>query len=178
LATVERSISSYEPVSVDEAAAFAARFAADYLSWDEDEPERRAAALRQYLADPRSAVLGWSGTGRQRAELVIPGRTVRFHGTVVVEVTARVVLYERTSPAPTRLRDHRDPGPEPIDDPDWPPMGEPAPLLASGPASAPAPAAPGWGPGAGWWVPLAPPVRRHHDGRLVIDLGLDLSSAR
>jgi hypothetical protein len=167
--SVERPLASYDPISLGEATGFAGRFAADYLSWDEDEPERRAMALRQYLADPRSAVLGWSGSGRQRAELVIPGRTVRYQGAIVVEITARVVLYERTSPAPTAMWDQSlDAGRPPID--------QALPPLAAGASSAPAPSAPGWAPNATWWVSLAPPVRRHRDGRLVIDLGLDLSA--
>jgi hypothetical protein len=166
--SVERPLASYEPISLGEASGFAARFAADYLSWDEEEPERRAAALSQYLADPHAAVLGWSGSGRQRADLVIPGRTVRYQGAVVVEITARVVLYQRTG------ADGENTWDQALGD-DWPPMGESTPPLATTPSSAPAPTSSGWTPGAAWWVPLAPPVRRHHDGRLVIDLCLDLS---
>ncbi len=171
-ATVGRSIGAYEQVPVAEATGVAVRFAADYLSWDEDEPERREAALRQYVADPRSAVLGWSGVGRQRVELVVPGRTVDFRGAIVVEINARVALYERVGPPPSRLRDRLGAS----NDPDWPPPGESTPPHATFPASSPPPSAPGWASGAGWWVPLAPPVRRHHDGRLVVDLGLDLSA--
>jgi hypothetical protein len=47
--------------------------------------------------------------------------------------------------------------------------------LAFAPASAPPPTVSGWEPGAAWWVRIAPPVRRDTDGRLVIDLGLDLT---
>lgn len=159
--SVLRSLASYEPIPLAEASGFAARFAADYLSWDEDEPERRVAALRPYLADEQSAVLGWSGTGRQRAEIVTPGRTVRYRAAVIVEVSARVVLYERI-PVAAAASASQAGFPE-----------ETVPSLAFGPASAPAPDTAGWTAGAGWWVRIAPPVRRHPDGRLVVDLNLD-----
>jgi hypothetical protein len=164
--SVERSLASWEPVSVTEACGFATRFAADYLSWDELEPTRRPAALRQYLADPGMADVGWSGRGRQRAEWATAGRTVELAGggVVVVEVTTRVVLYHRTEHATEDV---------------WrPPVGEATPSLAVAPSSAPPTTVRGWEPGAAWWVRIAPPVRRDHDGRLVIDLGLDLSAAQ
>lgn len=159
----ERSLSSWEPVSVSEACGYAVRFAADYLSWDELEPARRTAALRTYLADPGMTAVGWSGRGRQRADLVTAGRTVVLgEGRVmVVEVTARIVGYHRVEVAPEQV---------------WrPPVGEATPPLAFAPASAPPPTVSGWEPGAAWWVRIAPPVRRDTDGRLVIDLGLDLT---
>jgi hypothetical protein len=162
--SVERSLASWEPVSVTEACGYAVRFAADYLSWDELEPTRRPAALRHYLADPGMADVGWSGQGRQRVEWATAGRTVELAGgsVVVVEVTARVVLYHRIPHAPEDA---------------WrPPVGEATPSLAVAPSSAPPPTVPGWEASAGWWVRIAPPVRRDHDGRLVIDLGLDLSA--
>ncbi len=161
--SVERPLASWEPVSVSEACGYAVRFGADYLSWDELEPARRPAALREYLADPAWADVGWSGIGRQRADLVTAGRTVVVAGgsVVIVEVTARVVLYRRTS----------------ADADVWsPPAGEATPSLAFAPSSAPPSTVPGWEPGAAWWVRIAPPVRRDHAGRLVIDLGLDLST--
>ena len=162
--SVERSLASWEPVSVTEACGYAVRFAADYLSWDELEPTRRPAALRQYLADPGMADVGWSGQGRQRAEWATAGRTVELASgsVVVVEVTARVVVFHRTPHAPEDA---------------WrPPVGEATPSLAVAPSSAPPPVVPGWEAGSAWWVRIAPPVRRDHDGRLVIDLGLDLSA--
>jgi hypothetical protein len=161
---VERPLASWEPVGLTEACGYAARFAADYLSWDELEPTRRPAALRQYLADPAMANVGWSGRGRQRAEWATAGRTVELANgaVVIVEVTARVVLYHRTEAAAEQM---------------WrPPVGEATPSLAFAPASAPPTSVPGWEAGAAWWVRIAPPVRRDHDGRLVIDLGLDLSA--
>ncbi|NMI01654.1 hypothetical protein HF526_30790 [Pseudonocardia sp. K10HN5] len=155
---LERSVAALEPIGDAEASAFAARFAADYLSWDEDDPSRRAQVLREYLADPATAALGWSGVGRQRAEVVLPGRTLRTPGgAVVVEVTARVVSYLRTCPHPV------DAGP---------PAGpvEP-PLSAVGPSCAPPPEAAGWRPGASHWARIAPPIRRDRTGRLVVDIG-------
>src|SRR5581483_10832051 len=161
--SVERPLASWEPVAVSEARGYATRFAADYLSWDELEPTRRAAALRTYLADPSMADVGWSGRGRQRADLVTTGHTVVLGEgrIVVVEVTARVVGYHRNNPGGDQFCRA--------------PAGEVTPPLAFAPASAPSPVVTGWEPGAAWWVRIAPPVRRDHDGRLVVDLGLDLS---
>jgi hypothetical protein len=157
-------LASWEPVSVSEACGFAVRFAADYLSWDELEPTRRPAALRTYLADPGMAGVGWPGRGRQRSDLVTAGRTVVLGEgrAVVVEVTARVVGYHRVEVAEEKV---------------WrPPAGEITPPLAFAPASAPPPSVAGWEPDAAWWVRIAPPVRRDPDGRLVIDLALDLTN--
>lgn len=163
LSNVERPLASWEPVSVAEACGYAARFAADYLSWDELEPTRRPTALRTYLADPSMAGVGWSGRGRQRADLVTTGRTVVLGEgrIVVVEVTARIVGYHRT-----------DSGPDHV----WQPsVGEATPPLAFAPAAAPPPVLAGWEPGSAWWVRIAPPIRRDQDGRLLVDLTLDLS---
>lgn len=163
-ASLERALSSWEPLTASEACGYAVRFAADYLSWDELEPARRGAALRTYLADQSMVDTGWSGRGRQRADLVAAGRTVELAAgrVVVVEVTARVVGYHRVDVAPEQV---------------WqPPVGEATPPLAFAPASAPPPSIPGWEQSAAWWVRIAPPVRRDHDGRLVIDLGLDLNN--
>jgi hypothetical protein len=160
--SVERPLASYEPVRTADACGFARRFALDYLSWDEDAPGRRAAALAQYLADADMAQgLGWSGDGRQRADEAVTGRTVQFHGAVIVEITARVTPYYRTDTAPETWQQ---------------PTVETPPPLAIAPSSAPPASAPGWEPGPAWWVPLAPPVRRDHTGRLVIDLALDPSA--
>lgn len=154
-----RSLDAWDPVGDGEAAAFAARFAADYLSFDEDDPAARGQVLRGYLADPRAATLGWSGIGRQRADIVLPGRTLRTeHGTVVVEVTARVVPYRRSAATPSPPL---DPGPGP------PPVS----ASTVGPSCAPAPDAPGWVACPARWVRIAPPVRRDDTGTLVIDLG-------
>lgn len=162
--SLTRSLSSYEPVTETEAIGFAVRFTADYLSWDELEPARRTAALRIYLTDPTTTDIGWSGRGRQRADLVTAGRTVVLGEgrVVVVEVTARIVSYHRAESTPEQV---------------WrPPVGEATPPLSFAPASAPPPTVPGWEPGAAWWARIAPPVRRDRDGRLSVDLSLDLSA--
>ncbi|MDN5750379.1 MAG: hypothetical protein L0H64_18010 [Pseudonocardia sp.] len=156
---LERSLAALEPVSDAEAGPFAARFAADYLSFDQDDPALRAEVLRGYLADPAAALLGWSGRGRQRCEFVLPGRTLRTDdGVVVVEVTARVVTYARSPEV--------DEGPG-VD------VGaaQPGPSSSIGRSCAPSPTGRGWVAGGAHWVQLAPPVRRHRTGRLVIDLG-------
>lgn len=159
VAQLERSISSLQPLADGEAAAFAARFAADYLCFDEDDPRRRAEVLRGYLSDPSAATLGWSGRGRQRADLVLPGRILRTAaGAVIVEVTARVVPYVRThSPAPVEA-DHQAGDEAAVSPP------------AIGPATAPAPSAAGWAAGPAHWVRIAPPVRRGPDGAPMIDI--------
>ncbi len=155
---LHRSIAALDPISDGEAAAFAARFAADYLSFDEDDPSLRAQVLRGYLADPRAATLGWSSLGRQRCDIVLPGRTLRTgDGTVVVEVTARVTPYRRDA-ARSSLADPA---------PDLPPI----PASTVGPSCAPSAAAPGWIACPAQWVRIAPPVRRSDTGALVVDLG-------
>ncbi|WP_145982720.1 hypothetical protein [Pseudonocardia sp. EC080625-04] len=141
--------------SVDpaEAAALAGAFAADLLSWDEDDPARRARAVGAHLASPEGAgLLGWDGTGRQRADLVLPGRIRTDGDRARVDVRVRVV--------PSRRVDTRAPGvPEP--EPDAP-LGEPA--------AAPAPAARGWRGLAARWVRIEVTVVRDGD-RLVVDAG-------
>lgn len=152
-----RSVASLEVVSDAEASVFAARFAADYLSWSEDDPTRRAEVLRTYLADARGATLGWHAQGRQRADSPIPGRLDRrADTTVIVEVWVRVTAYQRDS----------DTAPEPIAGSDTEPYG------AAEPSCAPAPHAPGWTPGAPGWLCMAIPVARDQAGRLVVDPAL------
>ena len=136
-----------------EASALAGAFAADLLSWDEDDPARRGRALGTHLASTEgAALLGWTGTGRQRADLVLPGRVLPDGDRVHVDVRVRVVPYRRV--------DARTPGvPEP----------EPAEPLG-GPAAAPAPAARGWRGLGARWVRLEVAVVRT-GGRLVVDTG-------
>jgi hypothetical protein len=89
-------VAALAPISDDQARGFAARFTADYLSWDEDAPQRRWQVLAGYFPDPAAAVLGWSGRGRRHVDLVIPSVVTRLSPQrVVVETTARVVLHER-----------------------------------------------------------------------------------
>jgi hypothetical protein len=125
-----------------EAASVAAAFAADYLSWDEAEPSRRGRALAPYLAgfvvEEDLWHVGWSGAGRQRVDIALPGTTGRLSpGRVLVHVRVRVTPYVRlTAPAPDR-RDTVD--------------------LLPVPAAAPALAATGWKSiGAYWYEVLVP----------------------
>jgi hypothetical protein len=139
-----------------EASAFAARFATDYLSFDEDDPTRRPESLRDYLADPRASGLGWSGTGRQWADAPLPGRIERRSDVVVfVEVSLRVTAYSRVCPS-------SDPSVVYADEP----------LHAIAPSSAPAGDPDAWMAGRAWWVQMAVPVTRDQVGRLVVDLAL------
>ncbi|ODU02279.1 MAG: hypothetical protein ABS81_17980 [Pseudonocardia sp. SCN 72-86] len=143
-----------ETVGELEAAAFAGRFVAEFLSWDEDDPARRAEVLRPLLRDPSGATLGWSGTGRQRVETVLPGRTLRTPcGGVIVEVTARVRTFRRTSPRP-------DQAPAPAE------------AHAADASCCPPDSSPGWVPAEAAWTRVAPPVVRLPDGELGIDLAL------
>ena len=74
----------------DAAAAFAGAFVAEYLSWDESDRQRRAAALSAYIGRPANALWGWSGLGRQRADLVLVGPVeVTPDSYYVVDVRAR-----------------------------------------------------------------------------------------
>ncbi|AEA28836.1 hypothetical protein Psed_6755 (plasmid) [Pseudonocardia dioxanivorans CB1190] len=137
-----------------EGAAFAGRFVAEFLSWDEDDPTRRAQVLRTLLRDPRGATLGWSGAGRQRVEVVLPGRTLRTEcGGLIVEVTARVLSFQRTCPRPHTITPPTDTDPAVM-------------------SCCPPPSGAGWAPGESSWTRLAPPVVRLPSGELKIDLGL------
>lgn len=137
-----------------EAAALAAAFAADYLSWDEDDPDRRGRVLVTYLAAPgrHPAQLGWTGTGRQRAEFALPGRTrPDGDGRLLVDVRVRVTPYRAVG-------EH------------GPAVEHGGPAVAGIPAAAPAPTGRGWRSLASVWVRLSVPVL--HDGhRIVVDAG-------
>jgi hypothetical protein len=142
-----------------DAAALAAAFAADYLSWDEDDPGRRGRALADHLemsvGDP--ALLGWDGRGRQRAEFALPG-LVRPDGDdrVLVDVRVRVTPYRPVGDrAADRVADLAE-------------AAEPEPDVLGVPAAAPAPTGRGWRGCASYWVRLSVPVVRE-DGRLVVD---------
>jgi hypothetical protein len=140
------------PLHPFEAAALAGAFAVDYLSWDEDDPQRRGRVLVDYLRTPGRdpARLGWAGRGRQRAEFALPG-VVRpdGDGRVLVDVRVRVTPY-------LPVGAHRV-GAEP-DGADVP----------GAPAAAPAPTARGWRSLASTWIRLSVPVTL--DGtRMVVD---------
>ena len=142
------------PLDPREAAALAGAFAADYLSWDEDDPGRRGRVLAGHLAAPAGdpALLGWDGTGRQRAEFALPG-AVRPDGDDRVLVDVRV-----------RVTPHRAVGDRTSDEPEPEPDRE----VPGVPAAAPAPIGRGWEGCASYWVRLIVPVVRE-DGRLVVD---------
>jgi hypothetical protein len=141
-----------------EAAALAGAFAADYLSWDEDDSGRRGRALADHLATPVGdpALLGWDGRGRQRAEFALPG-LVRPDGDdrVLVDVRVRVTPYRKVGT-----------GDDPPAEADG--VAEPEPDVLGVPAAAPAPSGRGWRGCASFWVRLSVPVVRD-DGRLVVD---------
>ena len=142
------------PLDPREAAALAGAFAADYLSWDEDDPGRRGRVLAGHLTAPAGdpALLGWDGTGRQRAEFALPG-AVRPDGDDRVLVDVRV-----------RVTPHRAVGDRTSDEPEPEPDRE----VPGVPAAAPAPIGRGWEGCASYWVRLIVPVVRE-DGRLVVD---------
>ena len=135
-----------------EAAALAGAFAVDYLSWDEDDPERRGRVLVDYLPTPGRdpARLGWTGKGRQRAEFALPG-LVRSDGDgrVLVDVRVRVTPYAAVGTHSTI--------PEPTD------ADVPGAL-----AAAPAPTGRGWRSLASTWIRLSVPVT-FDGGRMVVD---------
>jgi hypothetical protein len=137
-----------------EAAALAGAFAADYLSWDEEDPARRGRVLHDYLTVPGAdpARIGWSGQGRQRADFALPGR-VRpdGEGRVLVDVRVRVTPY-RAVGEPAAPEPHRP--------------GTPAPVGV--PAVAPAPTGRGWRSLPSCWVRLSVPVV-WDGGRLAVD---------
>jgi len=140
-----------------EAAALAGAFAADYLSWDEDDPGRRGRALAEHLAGAvgAPAMLGWDGHGRQRAEVVLPG-AVRPDGDdrVLVDVRVRVTPFRALADRADRAAGEAE------QEPDVPGV----------PAAAPAPTARGWRGCASYWVRLIVPVVRD-DGRPLVDAG-------
>jgi hypothetical protein len=141
------------PPNPMEAAALAGAFAADYLSWDETNPQRRGEVLTQYLPSDvvgNAALLGWSGKGRQRAEFALPGAVhPDGDGRVVVDVRVRVTPYRAVGQPAA-------PGP----------AGE---LEVAGvPAVAPAPTARGWKNLDSHWVRMTVPIT-YDRGRLVVD---------
>lgn len=88
-----------------DAVAFAGAFAADYLSWDEDDPMRRGEALATYWPGPGPAVAadlalrGWDGRGRQVVDLILGGGcTMSQTGVATVRVRARIAVMGRCEP--------------------------------------------------------------------------------
>ena len=152
-------------VSKSAAVALATRFTADVLSWDEDAPEVRAAALRAYAGHPdgggNAAAAGWEGRGRQRVDLVLPPEEVLrlATGELVVSLTARVVTYFRTAAV--------------WSDPTLTGSGAYAsavPRDAVAPAAAPSPDTPGWAAAQAYWVTISTIVHRADAGHLMVEL--------
>lgn len=136
-----------------EAAALAGAFAVDYLSWDEDDAARRGRVLLDYLpaAGDDAAHLGWSGRGRQRAELALPGRVVPDgDGRVLVDVRVRVTPYRPAGERAPAVAEEADPE------------------IAGVPATAPAPTGRGWRSLASSWIRLSVPIVTE-GGRLLVD---------
>ncbi|MDN5860569.1 MAG: hypothetical protein L0H84_18350, partial [Pseudonocardia sp.] len=152
---------SPEPaVDPAEAASLAGAFAADYLSWDEEDPTRRGRVLVGHLCAPGidPARLGWSGSGRQRAEFALPGRArADGDGRLLVDVRVRVTPYRRAGPAPAATASEQAEPPEP-------------PEAAGIPAAAPAPQAAGWAALGSYWIRLSVPIVRCGH-RLAVDVG-------
>jgi hypothetical protein len=97
--------------------------------------------------------LGWSGTGRQRAEFALPGLVhPDGDGRVLVDVRVRVTPYQSVG-------DHTAETPGPA---------EPGPPVTGVPAAAPAPTGRGWRSLASCWVRLSIPVA-FNGSRLVVD---------
>ena len=131
-----------------EATALAVAFATDYLSWDEADAARRGRVLAGYLRSPGAELdrFGWDGSGRQRAEFAVPGRTsVGPDGRLEVDVRVRVTPYHRVGDR----------------------SSEPEPERAGTPAVAPAPTGRGWRSLASQWVRLTVPVLRDGPGLVI-----------
>jgi hypothetical protein len=126
-----------------DASALAAAFGVDFLSWDESDPERRGRALVPYVAPPtREEQLvraGWSGSGRQRAELALPGSVVRLNANrLLVHVRVRVTPFRRVGDRLMGARDTTD--------------------VLPFPAAAPAPSDPAWLGLDSYWYELLIPM--------------------
>lgn len=157
------------------ATASAARFVVDFLSVNPDDPER-AASLRSHLLHPGAATPVQPDVSRQRADAPVP-TSIRIgeNGTVLVEVTARVISYRRTCshPAPDRGKDPSDrPAPaDPITAPVAAADPPRLPVAEVGPAGLPpGPAETSWTADAARWVSVVVPLRRGPHGAFRVDL--------
>jgi hypothetical protein len=143
------------PARRADAGALAAAFGVDFLSWDESDPERRGRALAPYIDPPvveeRLAAAGWSGSGRQRGELALPGAVIALsEDRLLVHVRVRVTPFRRLTRTPTCVRPSTD--------------------VLPFPAAAPAPADPGWVGLDSYWYELLVPVREVTD-QWRVDIG-------
>lgn len=143
------------PARRADAGALAAAFGVDFLSWDEGDPERRGRALAPYVTPPvreeRLAATGWSGSGRQRGELALPGAVIALsEDRLLVHVRVRVTPFRRITRAPVCIRHSTD--------------------VLPYPAAAPAPTDPGWVGLDSYWYELLVPVREVTD-QWRVDIG-------
>lgn len=152
------SPAALRPVQDWEARSLAGAFAADLLSWDEDEPRLWHEVIHRYLPGADVTSLGvWSGTGRQRVDVVLPGLVRRDDLThVQVEVRVRITAYVPNPRAPHGLAA--------VERPDIP-----AHMVAS---TAPPPAAAGWRGCSAQWARLMVPITRNLAGELAINPAL------
>jgi hypothetical protein len=81
----------------DDARAVGARFAASYLTWNEEDRDARPAAIGLDLATGLDKSAGWNGAGRQSAGMTYPGEvTVDPEGvTAHVDVRVYVQPYDK-----------------------------------------------------------------------------------
>lgn len=163
------------PARRADAGALAAAFGVDFLSWDESNPGRRGRALTPYVVPPvleeRIAATGWSGSGRQRGELALPGAVVALsEDRLLVHVRVRVTPFRRLTRAPAcgRPADGRPADGRPADV--RPADVRHSPDVLPYPAAAPAPAAPGWVGLDSYWYELLVPVREIAD-QWRVDIG-------
>jgi hypothetical protein len=143
------------PARRADAAALAAAFGVDFLSWDEGDPQRRGRALASYALPPvmeeQLAGTGWSGSGRQRGELALPGAVIALSADrLLVHVRVRVTPFRRLTRQPAHVRHSTD--------------------VLPFPAAAPAPTDPGWVGLDSYWYELLVPVREVVD-QWRVDIG-------
>ncbi|TWF75939.1 hypothetical protein FHX44_111826 [Pseudonocardia hierapolitana] len=143
------------PARRADAGALAAAFGVDFLSWDESDPGRRGRALAPYVLPPareeRLAATGWSGLGRQRGELALPGAVIALSDDrLLVHVRVRVTPFRRLTITPTCVRHSTD--------------------VLPYPAAAPAPTDPQWVGLDSYWYELLVPVREITD-QWRVDIG-------
>jgi hypothetical protein len=143
------------PARRADAGALAAAFGVDFLSWDEGDPQRRGRALASYAMPPvveeQLAGTGWSGSGRQRGELALPGAVVALSDDrLLVHVRVRVTPFRRLTRTPACARHSTD--------------------VLPFPAAAPAPTDPGWVGLDSYWYELLVPMREVVD-QWRVDIG-------
>lgn len=172
--TVDRPVAALRPVGIDEARQLAECFALDYLSCDEDDPERRRVALEPYLSRRSDALLGWPGEkpgrGRWRAVHARAGEVLPYSHGVTVDVKVLVEVFARTPADQTSTSD--------AEDDERPPTEAAAENLCSAPelplgarwSAVPGAYAPGWTHEMSIWQRLGIPIRRHDLGHLVVEL--------